>query len=224
MGRLLGKLWRFPSKSRNCLALPLSASFSLRIAQVGSGPRLGEPVHIFSEGRWGELSAFAPDVLLGTIPDLQRFMEAMRSERVPSPSVHRAICVLTTLGARPIDDCVRRALWQAFGVPTFEILVSSTGKILASECEAHEGWHIMPGTELSVVSGRLVWQQSGDRAAPTGLRARIEADPCSCDRPGRRLLDIESLPAIDILQDIASHELTDPETRELIRSAILTIA
>lgn len=71
-----------------------------------------------------------------------------------------------------LTDADRDYVWRTFGVPVFEYLLDSNGKIIARECEAHEGLHLEIDLDL-------------------GEAAVIEK-PCPCNRPGPRLLSIAS--------------------------------
>ena len=41
-----------------------------------------------------------------------------------------------------MTDADRECLWWAFRVPVFEQVIGKSGKLLAAECEAHDGLHV----------------------------------------------------------------------------------
>ena len=41
-----------------------------------------------------------------------------------------------------MTDADRESLWWAFRVPVFEQVIGKSGKLLAAECEAHDGLHV----------------------------------------------------------------------------------
>jgi len=77
------------------------------------------------------------------------------------------IVVLSNIDDGLVTEADRDYIWQSFGVPMFEYLLSSDGKIIARECEAHDGLHL------------------DERVAGT-----VTTEPCPCGRPGNRLLSL----------------------------------
>jgi len=65
-----------------------------------------------------------------------------------------------------LRDDDRDLLWAAFGVPVFEQYLNSMNELLASECEAHAGLHVVSGC--------------GSFA--------IDKTPCGCGNTASRLL------------------------------------
>ncbi len=65
---------------------------------------------------------------------------------LPGPTA--ALVVLTTVSDCPIQDHHRDLLWSAFGLPTFEQLRAVGGKVIARECEVHDGLHIVDTAEV----------------------------------------------------------------------------
>jgi hypothetical protein len=66
---------------------------------------------------------------------------ALVRERIPSLT-HAAI-VLWRPEQQRMSDADRDALWSAFRVPVFEQVIGKSGKLLAAECEAHDGLHMV---------------------------------------------------------------------------------
>jgi len=71
-----------------------------------------------------------------------------------------------------LGESDRDRLWQAFRVPVFEQIIGRTGELLAAECDAHDGLHIL-SSKLDVE------------------RERIDASPCACGRKTPRLAPCE---------------------------------
>jgi hypothetical protein len=84
------------------------------------------------------------------------------------PSLVTAIVVLTSPDETPLADHHRDLLWFAFRVPVFEHLRASDGRILAAECEVHDGLHLCPDESMAF-DGELVM------------------DPCACGLETPRL-------------------------------------
>ncbi|MBV9406056.1 MAG: hypothetical protein JO211_11990, partial [Acidobacteriaceae bacterium] len=78
------------------------------------------------------------------------------------------------------------------------------GILLASECEAHEGWHIEETAKFSLVKGELLVDMPGRPAASTGLSGSLESEICVCGRPGLRVMNIEPVALIRVRRALAA--------------------
>jgi hypothetical protein len=103
----------------------------LRVA----GLQAGNPVQTFAEGWTPAAAAFAPAALAGTREQLL----CLASE---PPRLTHALIVLARPGEHLIAAAERDRLWRAFGVPIFEQIIAGDGRLLAAECEAHDGLHV----------------------------------------------------------------------------------
>lgn len=124
-------------------------------------------------------------------------------ENVDLSCVDQAVFVLTQCGQNPLNDVSRVSLWQAFGVPLFELFVSSRGRLLASECEAHDGWHVEPGNHFSLADGKLTVDEPLQKSVHTGLTANLDETVCACGREGLRLVNIEGHAAWAVQQELS---------------------
>ena len=61
--------------------------------------------------------------------------------------LEQAVVVFTYADGPTILPPDRESLWQAFGVPVFEQFLSPTNALLATECDAHSGLHVVSGCE-----------------------------------------------------------------------------
>ena len=82
--------------------------------------------------------------------------------------MRRAVFVLQKESDPLLTDAQRDELWQLFRVPVYVLLLDSSQKVCAYECEAHEGLHLRPNEH---------------RRIPPGA----DTSPCGCGRPGPRL-------------------------------------
>ena len=119
-------------------------------------------------------------------------------------SIDHSVFVLTQCGRSPLSDVMRVTLWQAFGVPLFEIFIGSHGRVLAAECEAHEGWHVEPGTHFTLVNGKLFVTAALNKGIETGLTAEMDETLCPCGREGLRLVNIDGHAAWTVRQESAA--------------------
>ena len=176
--------------------LPFPAGPDARIAQVGDFPILTGPAWFYVEW-WEALRTLQPDILAGLRDPLRRLAELVMRRRVDIP-LGRALFSLTRVGERPLSDATREQLWQAFGVPVYEQYVTGNGIILASECEAHNGWHVHPATarmsklagEPHVILNRIDSNGREFRAVGMGFAADVTAEPCDCGQTTPRVLNL----------------------------------
>jgi hypothetical protein len=139
---------------------------------------------------------------VGTSSDLLSLPRIAQLEGFDWDSVDQAIFVLTQCGHSPLNDVDRVSLWQAFGVPLFELFVSTRGRLLASECEAHEGWHVESGNHFSLIEQELIVDEPLQKSFPTGLTATLDDSLCPCGREGTRLLNIDEHAAWTVQQEL----------------------
>jgi hypothetical protein len=192
MLRLPAKVGRLRPNKRSRCKLPFPVEPTLRIAQISAGPIVSSAQQ-FPREKWDQLPTFRPGVLLGSAADLQTLAKHVKLGLNDLTSLDRAIFVLTECGDLPVSDVCRVVLWQAFGVPVYELLVGFEGTLLASECAAQEGWHIEPGAVFSLANDELMLDAAGRKHFSTGLTGRLETELCPCGRTGMRLMDLEVL-------------------------------
>jgi hypothetical protein len=113
------------------------------------------------------------------------------------PSLNTAIVVLTSFDDSPLAARHRDLLWRAFGVPVFEQLRGSDGAVIASECEVHDGLHMiesLPGTRGEVVTDHCACGAETPRLrSPPPVRAKVAIgvapspaiEPALTGKPGR---------------------------------------
>jgi hypothetical protein len=129
-----------------------------RTAILAPGFRETRLVRIFPEG-WNERAKrFDPGSIAGPL-------EQLRSLARDGWPLEQAVVVFTYAGKAGLSPLDRESLWQAFGVPVFEQYLSPANKLLATECDAHSGLHVISSCE----------------SFP------LEHDVCACGNPAPRL-------------------------------------
>ena len=124
---------------------------------------------------------------------------ALVQERAAGTSRHRALFIRIGLDEGLLSAMDREGLWYRHGVPMFEHLVGMDGELMAWECEAHRGLHVMEENAVfELVEGELLLTSLTDLLQPTiqtrtGWSAQIENEPCDCGRPGPRLTGLREL-------------------------------
>ncbi len=94
------------------------------------------PVRVLPHGWSAEAAAFAPAAVAGTFEQLK----ALAREGIPS--LTHSVIVLWRPEQQRMSDTDRDSLWCSFRVPLFEQVIGKSGKLLAAECEAHDGLHV----------------------------------------------------------------------------------
>jgi len=125
-------------------------------------PSPARAVQTFAEGWTRQASAFAPAAVAGT-------REQLLSLAADPPPLTHALIVLARPGDPLTTVAERDQLWRAFGLPMFEQIIAEDGRLLAAECEAHDGLHIS-------IAGRT-WDAYW-----------IESAPCACGQKSPRLV------------------------------------
>jgi hypothetical protein len=201
--RVPASIRRFSRKSTQRHTLPFPASPSLRAAQV-TAATFFDGVQPFPHERWAELETYRPSILVGPAEDLTRLVERVRRGTVDVKSVDRVVFVLTQCGDRPVSDGLRLVLWQTFGVPVYELLVSTGGMLLACECEAQEGWHAQPYASFFVSHGEVLVDALRQKRLRTGLLGYVETAVCSCGRSGMRVMHAEAQGSNEVRRELAA--------------------
>jgi phenylacetate-coenzyme A ligase PaaK-like adenylate-forming protein len=171
------------------IALPINLAPDARVAQVSVLPDFAG-ARPFARDSWDQLNKFQPAVVIGYSFDLRKLVEKIERNEVNAFSPQRALFALTDCGTNPISEAVRDQLWRTFGVPLYELIVAPGCRLLASECEVHEGWHVQPGATAYVVRGELLYDAPPVTSLHTRFAGEIESSPCACGRPTPRLKNI----------------------------------
>lgn len=171
------------------LAIPFANQPELKIAQVSVFPEF-ESSRPFRREKWSDLETFGPNIVIGYGFDLERLADSIANKEFGSPAVDRAVFGLTDCGSNPIGLKLRDKIWQAFNVPVYELIIAPGCRLLAAECETHDGWHLQPGTHAYLVEGEVVCDLPPLTNLHTGFTGEIDVVPCACGRPTPRLKNL----------------------------------
>ena len=131
------------------------------------GFRSSGNIRVFEKGWSQEAANFHPAAIAAAPAQL----DALRG--TPIPSLRNALIALVRPNEPRLTEDDRERLWRAFRVPVFEQRIDASGRLLAAECEAHDGLHI-ESTGVSPAVGEVV-----------------ETGPCGCGRSTPRLVATE---------------------------------
>jgi hypothetical protein len=108
-----------------------------RVAVLQPGFRETRQVRYFANIDDEAALRFAPEVLAGTAIQLRRIATRNRAT-----TVRNSVVVFTREGDRGLTEYDRDMFWDVFGVPAFEQYLSGRNRLIATECDVHEGLHI----------------------------------------------------------------------------------
>jgi hypothetical protein len=148
-------------------------------------------VEPFEFHRWQALEAFRPQVLVGPALALHMLAVRVQEKALDLATVDHAIFVTSECGVSTLANTARVVLWQAFGVPVYELLTGSEGQLLGWECEAHDGWHVEPHVKCEIGGSEVLLRLPGRHSASLRFAAKVETDVCPCGRAGARILAAE---------------------------------
>lgn len=128
----------------------------LRNLRVPRGCRRVDPA---TQNIFDALESFRPDAIAGSYAQLTA---------LSGLTVNAAVIVFTEAGTQTLSPVQRDTLWDLYRVPIFEQLLTADGRLLATECEAHDGLHIVE-----------------DHPAIGALS--LTDEPCACGQNSRRI-------------------------------------
>jgi phenylacetate-coenzyme A ligase PaaK-like adenylate-forming protein len=153
---------RTPWRKKPVLVYPIPPAPPTAILVDGFRP--SGNTRVFEKGWTEEAAQFGPAAIAGTPSQL----DALRAASIPS--LRNALIALVRPGEPPLTEDDRARLWRAFRVPVFEQRIDQSGRLLAAECEAHDGLHV-ESPDASPRSGEV-----------------LETEPCGCGRTTPRLI------------------------------------
>jgi hypothetical protein len=97
-----------------------------------------------------------------------------------------ALVVLTGPGRGFVSSAERDRLWKLFRVPCFERLLDVDGTVVASECEAHNGMHLVDSFEEWELQDDVLCRDGQPVACVTESRQ----ETCGCGHHGRKIFGV----------------------------------
>jgi hypothetical protein len=153
---------RRPSKGA-CFLHPIDPA--PRTAVLAAGFRETRLARVFPLG-WNSLAArFSRFSVAGP---LEQVLRVARS----GWRVEHSIVVFTYPGEPALSIREREYFWKAFEVPVFEQYLGHNSELLATECDAHSGLHVMNGYEDLDLEHDVC--ECGNRAPRLARGARID--------------------------------------------------
>ena len=121
-----------------------------RLALVDTHLRSAVTAANFASADLAAIETFAPESIALPLSTALSYATQRLAGANLLPSLRCAIVVLSSLPTPggPMTDDHRDLLWRAFGLPVFEQLLGADGRVVARECEVHDGFHADDGGAL----------------------------------------------------------------------------
>jgi hypothetical protein len=111
-----------------------------RTAILAPGFQSTRTLRAFPQGWDQRTQRFQPQSIAAPCAELRRLAsQGLRLEH--------AVIVLTQEGEDGLSATDRDLFWRAFGVPVYEQYLDENNRLLAMECDAHAGLHVVRGCE-----------------------------------------------------------------------------
>lgn len=107
-----------------------------RTAILAPGFQETKLVRVFPAGWTEEAARFHPSSIAGPAEQLRRLTER-------GLELKHAVVAFTYQGQAALSEDDRDLFWESFGVPVFEQHLGAGNELLAMECEAHAGLHVL---------------------------------------------------------------------------------
>jgi hypothetical protein len=107
-----------------------------RTAILAPGFQETKLVRVFPHGWNEEAAKFEPSSIAGPLEQLRRLTKL-------DVRLRHALIIFTYGGEAGLSDDDRDIFWEAFGVPVFEQYLGRDNELLAVECDAHTGLHLV---------------------------------------------------------------------------------
>lgn len=131
---------------------------SPRTAVLAPGFQASKATRVFPQG-WDERAVrFQPKSIAAPVEELRRLADQ-------GVRVEHSVIVLSREGDVGLSSADRERFWRVFGVPIYEQYLDSHNELLAMECDAHAGMHVLRGCD----------------------NLRLEREACACGNKSPRL-------------------------------------
>jgi hypothetical protein len=149
---------------------------------------------------WTLLSGFRPEAVAASVGVLRMLAKGIVSGRGRLPSLQCAMIAFTgpwESGLLHEED--RDLFWRVFQVPVFEQHLGPDGRVVAWECEAHRGLHLLPTRAVveDLDHHQLLVTSLTDLRRPavrlrTQLAGSIAGGDCPCGETSAKLLELRN--------------------------------
>ena len=143
-----------------------------RLAVVGAEFHLTSHMRSFEADDIEGLVRYAPDAMALPLDVALWLADRKLRGFFELPSLRLAIVVFSSCA---LEMHHRDLLWKAFGLPVFEQLRGSDGRVIARECEVHDGLHVNADEVPEGMTGEPITEQCDCGLETARLRPRMAA-------------------------------------------------
>jgi hypothetical protein len=158
--------------ARETLHFPLPVPS--RLAVIDAEFRLASNMRAFDSSDIPGLVSYAPDAMALPLNIALLLAESKLAGSFELPSLKLTIVVFSSVASHGAFETHHRdLLWKAFGLPVFEQLRGADGRVIARECEVHNGLHLDAARDAPL-------------PADTGVEMMTEQCDCGLETPRLR--------------------------------------
>jgi len=183
---------------------PLEQTPKTAILMAGFQPASG--IKVMTQNWSQGLKRFGASALAAPVGVLRSLAEAVETGEQDAPSLRHFVVSFTGGEQGELAEDDRERFWRVFQVPVFEQRLGFDGRVIAYECEAHDGLHIVPERAAieETAHSELLLTSLTDLRHPTlrvgtRLAGSIRHDCCDCGNAASRLIGAGPLPAPQLL-------------------------
>ncbi len=179
---------------------PLEYTPKTAILMAGFQPN--SVIKVMAQNWTRGLKQFGASALAAPVSVLRSLADTIEAGRQEAPSLRHFVVSFTGGEQGELAEDDRERFWRVFRVPVFEQRLGFDNRVIAYECEAHHGLHILPeraaleqtaGSELLLTS--LTDLRFPTLRVGTRLSATIHSDCCDCGNAAARLVGARPLVA-----------------------------
>lgn len=129
--------------------------------------RVNGDARVFFDPSPHALLRYRPAALAGPVIELRRLAERILAGEINLPTLEFGVLAFTGPGRPRLTEADRELFWRAFQLPVFEQHRGPHGELLAAECEAHHGLHLIHESAAADLSGIEILREACPCGAPT---------------------------------------------------------
>lgn len=174
-----------------------------KTAILMSGFQQSSTVRVIARNVSQGLKRFAATALAGPVTALRDLADRVENGAVDAPALQHFVVSFTGYGEGELSEEDRERFWRVFQVPVFEQRLGFDGRVIAHECEAHDGLHILTerATFEQANNKELLLTSLTDLRYPTlrvgtRLARAIQYECCDCGNATARLVGAGPLRAL----------------------------
>jgi hypothetical protein len=168
-------------------------------------------VKVMAQNWSKNLKRFGASALAAPLTVLRELSAAVESGQQEMPGLRHFVIPFTGGEQGELKEEDRERFWRVFQVPLFEQRLGFDGRVIAYECEAHSGLHILPERAAfeETAASELLLTSLTDLRHPalrigTRVAGSIQHECCDCGNAAARLVAMKPLAASPALAAAAA--------------------